>query len=147
MKKELSAKEKYADIINLPHHVSRKHEPMKEGDRAIQFAPFAALTGYQGEINETARYTDKKPELDDNLISQINDKLLFLRDRLTQQPEISVTYFKKDMKKSGGSYKTVTGYIRDIDLYKRTLIMSTGELLSIDTVLGIEGNIFSEDDY
>ena len=93
---------KYDDIINLPHYVSQVRPRMSRMARAAQFAPFAALTGYDDEIKETARLTDSRAELDEYVIAVINGKLLALKEKITEQPEAEITYFVADSKKSGG---------------------------------------------
>jgi len=100
---------RYADIINLPHHTSSKHPRMSRENRASQFSPFAALTGYDSEIKETARLTDEKIELDEDRIYDINAKLQYIKDNIDVKPEITVEYFISDEKKSGGAYVTLKG--------------------------------------
>lgn len=102
----------YDDIINLPHPTSQKHPRMPRTTRAAQFAPFAALTGYNEAIRETSRLTDEQLDLDDTMKASLNEKLLLIKDRLPDQPEISITFFVPDTKKAGGAYKTTTGYIK-----------------------------------
>ena len=102
----------YDDIINFPHPTSQKHPRMPRAARAAQFAPFAALTGYNEAIRETSRLTDEQLDLDDTMKASLNEKLLLIKDRLPDQPEISITFFVPDTKKAGGAYKTTTGYIK-----------------------------------
>lgn len=125
---------KYDDIINLPHHVSEKHPQMSLHDRAAQFSPFAALTGYDDAVKETARLTDTMFELDEDEKSILDEKL---RRSLENKDEISVTYFVKDNKKEGGSYNTVSGTIKKIDEYLRTLVLNSGEEIPIDNIYDI----------
>ena len=101
--------EGYEDIINLPHHVSKTRPQMSMLDRAAQFSPFAALTGYDAAIKETGRLTDEKIEMDEDRKAALDMKQAYLIEMIDEQPEISVTYFLPDTKKSGGSYVTVTG--------------------------------------
>ena len=96
----------YDDIIDLPHPTSRKHPRMSLHDRAAQFAPFAALTGHEAAIKETARLTDRKAELSDEMIAELNDQINIIRDNIGTDQIIAVTYFVPDEKKSGGEYMT-----------------------------------------
>ena len=128
---------KYDDIINLPHHVSRKHPRMSIHDRAAQFAPFAALTGHGEAIAETARLTDRKIELDDYERLKLDEKLLILQEHIMEMPEISVTYFCPDKKKEGGKYVPITKALRKINDMERTLLMEDGMQIRIEDILGV----------
>lgn len=121
----------YDDIINMPHHVSTTHPQMSMHDRAAQFSPFAALTGHGDAVKETARLTDEKLELTEDEISALNQKLNFLTEHAEDRPEITVEYFVPDERKSGGAYITVTGNFRRIDEYSQSIIMTSGEEISI----------------
>lgn len=134
--------EKYDDIINLPHHVSKKHPPMKAIDRAAQFSPFAALTGHDAAVKETARLTDKRVELDEYMKDYLSRKLQIIEDRLEDNPEIEITYFQPDQKKKGGSYVTYTGTVKKIDQFERAIIMTDGTVIPIDEIISIDGQIF-----
>ena len=127
----------YDDIINLPHHVSRKHPQMSIHDRAAQFAPFAALTGHGEAIAETARLTDRKIELDDYERLKLDEKLLILQEHIMEMPEISVTYFCPDKKKEGGKYVPVTKALRKINAMERTLLMEDGMQIRIEDILEV----------
>lgn len=127
----------YDDIINLPHHVSRKHPQMSIHDRAAQFAPFAALTGHGEAIAETARLTDRKIELDDYERLKLDEKLLILQEHIMEMPEVSVTYFCPDEKKEGGKYVTVTKALRKINVVERTLLMEDGMQIRIEDILEV----------
>ena len=133
----------YDDIINLPHHVSDKRPQMSMQDRAAQFSPFAALTGYDSAIHETARLTDSKLELTEETMALLNMKLQAVKDSITEQPEILFTYFKPDEKKSGGTYVTVSGTVKKVDDYERLVVLQSGITIPIDDLLDIEGEIFS----
>lgn len=126
--------DRYADIIELPHHISKKHKPMPRENRAAQFSPFAALTGYDAEIKETSRFTDKKIELDDDKVNNINAKLQYIKDNLNKNPEISVEYFVPDEKKDGGKYVVFSGAVRIIDDYKRSIVFKDGTRIDIDDI-------------
>ncbi len=132
-------KNSYDDIINLPHHVSSHHPQMSTTDRAAQFSPFAALTGYGDVIRETARLTDAKPELTDAEKTILDEKLQsVLALPPTERPEISVTYFVPDPKKSGGSLTTVTDRIKKVDAARQCLILADGAAIPVDCVTDIQ---------
>ena len=136
----------YEDIINLPHHTSTSRPRMSAHDRAAQFSPFAALTGYSSAITETARLTNRRIELDESIKADLNDKLAILQDQLEEQPEVSITYFKSDLKKSGGAYITASGWVKKIDQYKRTVIMADATIIPMDDIFEMEGELFSRFD-
>lgn len=133
----------YEDIISLPHHVSPKRAPMSMQDRAAQFSPFAALTGYEDAIQETERQTEGKIEVDEEALSSLNMKFQFLIDRMEDMPEVTLTYFKPDERKAGGAYVEVTGSVRKIDDFGRLIVMRNGAKIPMDDILSIEGEIFT----
>ena len=137
-----SAEKLYADIINLPHHELTTRRRMPRINRAAAFSPFAALTVYDAKIKETGRITDEKTELDDSTVSELNDKLNFAMSKADEQPEITVTYFLPDKRKSGGAYITHTGIIKRIDEYERKVIFADKTAIPIDDIYGIDGEIF-----
>ena len=141
------ARNKYADIIDLPHHQSEKRQKMSNYDRAAQLSPFAALTGHADSIKETARLTDDYNEPSEEMKAIMNEKILFLMEQLENQPEITITFFKPDEKKQGGAYITITGVVKKIKTYERQIQMTTGDLIPIDMIFGIDGEIFSRIDY
>ena len=106
---------KYDDIISLPHHVSKKHPQMSLHDRAAQFSPFAALTGHKAAINETARLTDEKQILSEDVIAKLNEQLNLIKENIGTNPIVTITYFVPDDKKSGGAYISYTGVVKKID--------------------------------
>lgn len=128
----------YEDIINMEYKKSAKHPHMSLYDRAAQFSPFAALTGHDAAIEETARLTDSKIELDECEKTLIDEKLQNVAYRLNFDPEISVTYFLKDMKKSGGAYFTHTGTVKRIDEIERLVVFVDKMQIPIDDILEIE---------
>lgn len=136
----------YEDIINLPHHTSTSRPRMSAHDRAAQFSPFAALTGYSSAITETARLTNRRIELDESIKAELNDKLAMLQDQLEEKPQVSITYFKPDLKKSGGAYITASGWVKKIDQYKRTVIMADATIIPMDDIFEMEGELFSRFD-
>ena len=128
----------YDDIIHLPHHVSATHPHMSAIDRAAQFSPFAALTGYDAAIKETARLTDKRVELDESMKAALSNKLQMIADRLKEHPEIAITYFQPDAKKNGGAYVTVINTVKKIDVYERIVVMTDGKVIPIDEIISID---------
>ena len=126
---------KYDDIINLPHHQSQTHPHMSPLDRAAQFAPFAALTGYEDTIKETARLTNERPQLDEQQLLKLNGKLL----RIIANPkaQIRISYFAADEKKEGGSYQQAEGKIKKINDYAKSITLNTGEIISLDDIVDI----------
>lgn len=128
----------YEDIIYLPHPVSKTRPQMPMSDRAAQFSPFAALTGYDAAIRETARLTDKKLLLDEETCALLDRKQQYLCEIIAEKPEITVTYFVPDERKDGGSYVTVTGKLRRIDLCARLLVLIDGRNIPLDDIAGLE---------
>ena len=126
--------ENYDDIINLPHHISKKHRPMPREARAAQFAPFAALTGYESDVNEAARYTGKRRELGEYETERLNRRINEIRDGIHGNTEVIITYFKPDEKKAGGEYLNIGGRVRKIDDYGRTLTLTSGALIPLDDI-------------
>ena len=132
----------YDDIINLPHHVSATHPHMTAIDRAAQFSPFAALTGYDSAIKETARLTDERIELDEYIKDALRDRLQIIADRMKEHPEIAITYFQPDAKKNGGAYVTAMSMVKKIDEYERVVVMTDGTAVPMDEIISIDGQIF-----
>ena len=129
---------RYADIIDKQHHVSKKHPPTSMEDRAAQFSPFAALTGYEAAVKETARLTDDREELDEDEKTRLNAQLQKISARLQEQPEVMVTYFAPDERKTGGARQTYRGRLRKIDRNRKMLIMVDQTELPIENLLNIE---------
>lgn len=127
----------YEDIIHLPHHVSRTRLPMSLHDRAAQFSPFAALTGYEAAIEETARLTDHQIELSQERIGELDSKLRRLQEEISRQPRAVITYFVPDMHKSGGAYLDAAGEVCKIDLYHRVLFLLDGTGIPVDRIYDI----------
>lgn len=132
----------YEDIIHLPHPVSATHPHMSALDRAAQFSPFAALTGYEAAVKETARLTDKQIELDENAKAALEAKLRILLDELSNHPQVKITYFQADEKKHGGSYVDTLGSIKKLDEYERILLMMDGTKIPIDAIVELESELF-----
>lgn len=136
--------DRYDDIIHLPHHVSKTRPQMSMMDRAAQFSPFAALTGYDAAIKETGRLTDEKIELGEETKAVLDRKQSYLSDMISVQPEITVTYFLPDERKSGGTYLSVTGKLKRIDEYERMMTLTDGKKIPLDDIMDIESNLFCE---
>ena len=134
----------YEDIIHLPHHISSKRPRMSAVDRAAQFSPFAALVGYDAAIQETGRLTTEKIELTEEEKSFLDQKQKILLERIAEHPEITVTYFLPDDRKTGGSYTTVTGNLKRIDDISHVILLTDGTGISIDDILKIESVVFEE---
>lgn len=132
----------YDDIIDLPHPVSETHPPMSRADRAAQFSPFAALTGYDAAVRETARVTERRIELDEGVKAELNARLNCILEHLSEHPQVSITYFMPDEKKSGGAYRTVTGAVRKLDSFAKTLTLVDGTVVSMEEMVHVEGNLF-----
>ena len=127
----------YDDIIHLPHHVSQNHPQMPLRDRAAQFAPFAALTGYEAAVGETARLTAERRELDAQETEELNRRLTDLAARLKDRPEATIEYFVPDDRKAGGAYVTVTGRVRNISVSERLLVMEDGMAIPLEDVVSV----------
>ena len=134
----------YSDIIDLPHHVSLVRPQMSMMDRAAQFSPFAALTGYDAAIRETGRLTDQRIEPDESVLAVLNMKFQILISRLLKHPEVSFTYFRQDMKKSGGKYVTVSGIVKKFLEEENTLILLDGTKIPVRDIIVMEGPLFLE---
>ena len=134
---------KYDDIIGLPHHVSATRPRMSMIDRAAQFSPFQALTGYGAAIQETGRLTDRKIELSEDERIVLDMKQQILLDNIRECPDVSITYFIPDERKAGGSYVTVTGNVKKIDDYQRLLILTDRAHISLDEIVDIESELFN----
>jgi hypothetical protein len=128
----------YDDIIHLPHHRSAKHPAMPLADRAAQFSPFAALTGYDAAVKETARLTDRRIELDEDEKAALDETLRALVQRIDQRPEVRLTYFRPDEKKDGGAYVTAVGKLKRVDTLTRTLLLEDGRKIPMDSVISVE---------
>lgn len=126
---------KYDDIIHMERPVSRHHLPMPLENRAAQFAPFAALTGYDDAVDEAARITGRKIELSEEMKSELDMKLLEISSHIAEKPEVSVTYFVPDLLKDGGKYETITGIVHKINMIERKILLENIGAISIDDIL------------
>ena len=133
-----NVKGEYDDIINLPHHVSKKHKPMSLENRSAQFAPFSALTGFGDEIIETGRLTERKIELNEEQKEVLDNKLKDIKKKLRDKPKVTIEYFVKDKRKSGGRYIKATGNVIKIDEYKQEIALENSTNISITDIVNIE---------
>ena len=125
--------------MNLPHHVSPTRPQMPISDRAAQFSPFAALTGYAGVIRETARLTDRKIELDETMLTALNERYQLLLSVLDAEPEVEITYFVPDE-------RTVSGVVKKADEFARRLTLTDGTVIPMEDVLMLDGAIFGQNE-
>lgn len=132
----------YNDIIDLPHHVSETRPRMSRLDRAAQFSPFAALTGHDAAVRETARLTDRRIETAEDKRYELDLKLQLLTQLLPSRPEVTVTYFVPDARKAGGAYVSVSGALKRVDTRKRVLLLWDGREIPVDDVLELESPVF-----
>ena len=116
---------------------------MSELERAAQFSPFAALTGYDAAIKETGRLTDEKIELDEEALATLDMRYQLLMDAFDDAPEVTITYFQADERKVGGKYITATGTVKKVDDFERRITMQDGSKIPMDDVLSIDGELFS----
>lgn len=137
--------DKYKDILHLPHKQSETRPHMPVGDRAAQFAPFAALTGYDSAIRETARLTDSKRELSESDLDILNRKLTYIMEHLDKDSPVTITYFQADNKKSGGAYITYTGTVKRIDEYERIILMTDGTKIPIEDIYDVNLEMAEEE--
>lgn len=130
--------DKYSDIMDAEHPVSTRHPAMATGDRAAQFSPFAALTGYDAVIAETARLTEDDIVLEEEGIAMVNATLVRLQARLSQEPEVTVVYFSPDKRKAGGAYRKAAGRVKKIDLYEGRLVLTDGTCIPLEHIYQID---------
>ena len=128
---------RYDDIIDLPHPVSQRHPQMPLADRAAQFSPFAALTGLDAALQETARLTDRRITLDEYEQAELDKTLQALRETAPQHPAVEVTYFQPDARKAGGQYVTAVGHVKRIAEYEQQLILTEGTIIPLEEILAV----------
>ena len=133
---------KYDDMIYLPNPTPTCKPRMSLHDRAAQFSPFAALTGYEDAVEETARLTDTRLELSEDMKTTLNEKMQMILDNAENEPIVTITYFVPDKKKSGGAYVEVTGIVKEIDEYERCIVMTDKKKIPIEHIRAIEGELF-----
>ncbi len=136
--------ENYEDIIHLPHHRSSRRSHMSMLDRAAQFSPFAALTGFESAIEETGRLTDPRTQLEEYGNALLDWKIGQLIPLIPLQPEVQITCFLPDSRKDGGAYAQIQGALKKIDLYTRQLFLTDGRTIPMGDILNIESNLIPE---
>ena len=136
----MSVREKYADIIDMTHHVSSTHPRMSRINRAAQFSPFAALTGYEEAVAEAERRTNSRIEISEDQWESINAVLRGIQDNLNAGNNVSVgiTYFIPDDRKAGGAYVTLRGEVKKVSLFEKMLILTTGEIVPFQEIYSVE---------
>lgn len=144
MTRQKETEKNYDDIINLPHHVSKTHPQMSRENRAAQFAPFMALTGYKEAVDEAERLTDDFSDMDESGKEVLDRKLSFLMERVHEHPEVSITCFRPDSRKEGGAYLTLTGFIKKIDSYEQKIFLEDGKSIPLAFIVEIGGECFEE---
>ena len=135
---------RYDDIIHLPHYVSKTRKPMPMINRAAQFAPFAALTGHDEAIAETARQTTPKQVLSSDEQKKLSARLAFAIENLAEKSRLTIVCFVPDDMKAGGRYVTITGVIKKYDEYERTITLEDGTVLQIDNIISIDGKLIDK---
>ena len=134
----------YSDIIGLPHYESKSHPRMSMHQRAAQFSPFAAVTGHDAAVKETERLTDDRIELDERQKVELDEKLQIIYEHLGENPEVKVTYFAPDEKKDGGSYQTIIGNVKKIDIYEKKLVLTDGQRIDIEQIYDLNSNVLEK---
>ena len=128
---------RYDEIMGLPHHVSKTRPQMPMSDRAAQFAPFAALTGYDSAIKETGRLTGERIELDEEALTALDRKYQLLMDALDDAPAVTIIYFQPDERKAGGQYVSATGTVKKVDTFGRRILLQDGTRIPLDSVFDL----------
>ncbi len=131
---------KYDDIINLPHHVSSTRPHMSIEERAAQFSPFAALTGHEDAIKETARQTEREIILDENELEILDEKLKAILSDKSDNKNIKVVYYVPDENKNGGKYVECSGRVKKMDEYRHVLVMEDGTEINVGRIADIQYN-------
>lgn len=138
---------RYDDMVYMQNPTPTCKPRMSLCDRAAQFSPFAALTGYEDAVEETARLTDKRLELSEEMKTILNEKMQMIVDNLDSEPIVTITYFVPDKKKSGGAYVGVTGVVKEIDEYERCIVMTYKKKIPIEQIREIDGELFKSFEY
>lgn len=146
MRGDSNDEHRYDDMLDMPHHVSTKHPRMSLHDRAAQFSPFAALTGYDAAIAETARLTDQRIGLSDSDKVVLNQKLHILMECVSDRPTIEVTYFVPDKKKAGGKYETISCTVKKVDEYEQAIILTDDRRIHFQDIIRFDGDLFAQVD-
>lgn len=134
---------KYDTIISLPYNGVKKHTKMTLEERSAQFAPFAALTGYDGQIKEKARLTNKRIEISEDIKTLLDTKIQIICENISNNLKVEITYFVPDNKKDGGEYVSVIGTVREIDNFNRVIVMENNIRIPIYEIIDINSEIFN----
>ena len=132
----------YEDIIRIPRHISKTHPQASMADRAARFSPFAAISGYEEMVKEAARVTEERIEITEAEKAILNEQLNMIAEFLNDEPEVTITHFVPDKKKSGGAYISITGVVKRIDELKRIVVMKNNKKIKIDDIYLIESQLF-----
>ena len=132
----------YSDIINHPHHVSKRRQQMPMSERAAQYSPFAALTGYGDVIQEAGRFVGEKTLLDEETLKLLDLKFQMLADHMDEKPVVTFTIFVPDEKKAGGAYTDIVGAIKKVDIFQRMITLDNGMQIPMENIVEIESEIF-----
>ena len=132
----------YDDIINLPRHISKVHPEASMADRAARFSPFAAISGYEDMVREAARVTEECIEITEAEKAILNEQLNMIAEFLSDEPEVTITHFVPDKKKSGGAYISITGVVKRIDELKRIVVMKNNKKIKIDDIYALDSTLF-----
>lgn len=141
----MRAQDRYADMLHLPCPGPRTRPRMPRGDRAAQFAPFAALVGYDAVVAETGRLTEPKRLLSEDTLALLDQKQQLLAAYLDQRPSITVTYFRHDARKSGGAYVTITGHLKGMDASLGILQLTDGRSIPLEDICALESPLLPKD--
>ena len=133
---------RYDDILHLPHPTSVRHPRIPISERAAIFSPFAALTGHAAAIQETARLTDQKIELDEDTKAELDRRQAILLEHIAEQPEVTITWFCPDEKKSGGAYVVTVGRLKRVDETAGTLRLADGMTIALDEIVDLQSDLF-----
>ena len=133
----------YDDIIEMDHHISKKHPQMSLYARSAQFAPFAALTGYEDAVKETGREVGERIDIDDELKNILETKIQILTEKINKKVETTFTYFLPDLTKNGGEYISVTGIVKKIDSYNQKIILEDNTEIFVNDIIDISGELFN----
>ena len=131
---------KYDDILSMPHPNSKNHPRMARRDRAAQFSSFAALTGHEEAICETARLTDEKAALGEDVMERLDWIFMQIKAKMSENPEVTITYFLPDEKKAGGRYESYAGVVKKMDEYKRELVFNDHTVIPMHQIVNIEAD-------
>ena len=134
----------YSDIINHPHHVSKRRPQMPMSERAAQFSPFAALTGYGDVIQEAGRFVGEKTLLDEETLKLLDLKFQMLADHMDEKPVVTFTVFVPDEAKAGGAYTDIVGVIKKVDTFQRMITLDNGMQIPMDNIIHMESEIFRQ---